>query len=1726
MRLYILLLFLISFTSLGYSQTCPTSVRVGSSCGSGTSCSPCSTSNCCHNCTGTIDVVAYETYVKRVLPQEWLNCWGSQTGGMNSLQAGAVAIRSYTIPRISALTSCHGANYDICRTTCCHVYSTTQQTNSNNAVDITAYYILVSGSTVQLTEYAAEQNNHSSCGNGFKGNGTGTWPCTSDGPCTGQSYNGHGRGMCQNGSARWATGLNFVNSSCTWQTSHGYGTKTWQQILSHYYPSWTLTTCGTPTPPPTNNDCASATTLTPSSSCNYQTFSTLNATQSIAATSPCNGFTNGNADDDVWFKFTANAGQAYTVRLLNGTSFDGVVDLRTGSCNGSSVACDDQPGNTGVVSSVTYTPSTTQTLYVRVYHYGSGSGGGSFQICVITSCTAPSQPVSISGATTVCQNGLHQYSVSSVSGATSYTWTLPSGWLGSSTTNSINTSAGSSSGTISVRANNSCGSSSTRTLSVTVQQPLTQPGSIQGNTTVCEGSSQTYSISSLSGASSYTWTLPSGWSGSSNGTSITTTVGSSNGIITVQGNNTCAGSSSRSLSITVNPTPARPGSISGNQDVCAGTSNQYSISTISGATSYTWSYSGGGTPSGNGTNITLNANSSGTLSVTANNSCGSSSSRTLSINVTSTPSQPGSISGNNNVCGGSQSYSISSVSGATSYSWTYSGGGTINGTGTSINFTPASSGTLSVIAINSCGSSSQRTLSITVTSAPSQPGNISGSTTLCQGTSQSYFIGSVSGATSYTWTYSGGGNPSGNGTSINFSPSTSGTLSVVANSSCGSSAPRNLTINVNQAPSAIISPSTNSTCSGDLVTLTASGGGSYQWSTGASSTSINVNPTNTTQYDVTVTLNGCTATASQTITVNPLPNITISPAAPTVCSGLSATLTASGGNNYVWSNGDTGPTITVSPSVSTTYMVTVTAANGCTATQSKTVTVSSVAGAMILPASASICSGGTTTLTASGGTGYVWSNGANTASITVSPTSTTTYIVTVTNNGCSVTLNSTVTVSSTPTASISTPNPLICSGESTTLTATGGTGYTWSNGANTASITVSPASTNTYTVTVTSSGCTSTANASQTVTVNPSPTANITPQSTTICSGETTLLTAGGNGSYLWSDGSTTASISVSPTTTTTYTVTVTLGTCSASASQTISVVGGLSTAISPQAASICSGDNVVLTANGGGNYQWSTGATTTSITVSPLSTTTYNVTMTAGGCSATQSAIVTVNQTPYPFSVNPPSISICPGGSGVQLESFANAQSYLWSPSAGLNSTIDSIVVANPSSTTTYTVVASNGNCSTTASSTITVSSQLTATIHPLNPVICLGGSVSLSATSGTTHLWSGPNGYTSYGQSITISTPGTYSVTVTTPGGCAGLANTSVVVIQNPTLIVDAGNNQAVSLGGTALLGGAPTASAGTPPYSYLWDPAATLNNPGIANPSASPTVNTTYNLIVTDINGCTATDDVSVTINACQSFALDSLAMNIPFNAGTYSVNLSAGVGCPWTVIEACSWLNFLVTSGNGSATLTFTVDENPLTSQRTCFVNVEGQILIVTQDAGCIPPVANFSGSPQTGLVPFSVTYTDLSTNAPTQWEWTFQGGNPTTSILANPIVEYIQAGAFDVTLKVTNSCGSYTDTKANYINIVTGIGDIILSENISVYPNPNTGMFKIIADVATSNPVEISIYSTLGQLLYSEQIMPISNKIDKDVTLANVTSGIYLVQLKVDGRAFYQKLVIE
>ncbi len=267
--------------------------------------------------------------------------------------------------------------------------------------------------------------------------------------------------------------------------------------------------------------------------------------------------------------------------------------------------------------------------------------------------------------------------------------------------------------------------------------------------------------------------------------------------------------------------------------------------------------------------------------------------------------------------------------------------------------------------------------------------------------------------------------------------------------------------------------------------------------------------------------------------------------------------------------------------------------------------------------STTICAGNSVTLTASGGSSYTWSTGSSATSIIVSPTSSTSYSVMDTSSACGGSAMISIMVDVQPTVSISS-GVTICSGSSAALAASGGGNYSWSTGATSSSIIVSPTATTSYSVSVTNSCGTSTASSSVIVTAKA--TAGISCQN--VCSGSLATLTASGGGTYSWSTGSTNSSVSTSVPGT--YSVIVSLGAgCSDTASCTVSVFANPLADAGPDV-TISNGSSVTLTASGGINYSWNTGTSLAAIVVSPAITSTYTVLVSdVNGCSATDTVHV-----------------------------------------------------------------------------------------------------------------------------------------------------------------------------------------------------------------------------------------------------------------------------------------------------------------------------------------------------------------------------------------------------------------------------------------------------------------------------------------------------------------------
>lgn len=471
-------------------------------------------------------------------------------------------------------------------------------------------------------------------------------------------------------------------------------------------------------------------------------------------------------------------------------------------------------------------------------------------------------------------------------------------------------------------------------------------------------------------------------------------------------------------------------------------------------------------------------------------------------------------------------------------------------------------------------------------------------------------------------------------------------------------------------PLPVITVSSDTVCAGQAATLTANGASSYLWSTGSITDTIIVTPVSPASYTVTGTSAlGCTQTGVGSVAVNLVPNVTVN--SDTICLGQSATLTANGANSYSWSTGAIVDSIFVNPTSTNSYTVTGTS-SGCTQSAIGIITVNYFP--LITVNSDTICEGETATLTAVGASSYSWSNGATIDSITVAPTSTTTYTVTGNPSSCPQTASGTVTVNFLPVVTIS-DDTILCKGDSTILTASGGTNYLWNNGSTSPMITVSPIATEAFTVTVSNGFCSSTAY--DTVFISPVPIATATEEE--ICAGQMATLTAAGGETYLWNNGNENASITVSPTITSTYSVIASIGSCADTASAIVTV-NPLPVVALGNDQTICEGQSVTLDAgNTGASYLWSTSETSQTVSVSEAGI--YWVIITLNNCLAKD----TISTFDAP-KVELHDASLCTTAP-ILLDAGNGASSYLWST----GSTSQSILVDEAGS---YSVVAIFGSC------------------------------------------------------------------------------------------------------------------------------------------------------------------------------------------------------------------------------------------------------------------------------------------------------------------------------------------------------------------------------------------------------------------------------------------------
>jgi len=904
--------------------------------------------------------------------------------------------------------------------------------------------------------------------------------------------------------------------------------------------------------------------------------------------------------------------------------------------------------------------------------------------------------------------------------------------------------------------------------------------------------------------------------------------------------------------------------------------------------------------------------------------------------------------------------------------------------------------------VPSCTNTASGSVSFTVVALPTVT---VASTPVCSGTNAT--VTATPGAPgnySYSWTFPAGAADPGNVAS--FSTAVPGTYSVIMTNlttTCPSiSVPVDVVIN--PLPTVSVSILNSPICPGQTAAVTAvpgvAGTYSYAWLVPAGVTPPgNVATFNTTiagAYSVVITNTSttCVSTlATANLVISPLPTVSVS--SSPVCAGTNATVTATPGAagtySYLWTvpAGATNPgnVATFTTSVAGAYSVVMTDSNTNCQSASAAVTVVINVQPTVTVTSPPVCTGTNATVTATplpaGNYSYAWTfpagatNPGNVASFSTSIPGLYSVIVTNTATSCqSTSVPVTVSINPQPTVAVSIVNPIICPGQSATVTATPGSAgtytYTWTvpagvtNPGNVPTFSATVAGVYSVIITNTVTLCPS-LSAAATLTISPLPT--VTVSSPPVCAGGNATVTAtpapAGNYNYVWTfpAGATNpgnvASFSTSIPGLYSVVVTNTVTNCpSASASTTVVInVLPVVTVTSPP---VCSGLNTTVTATpsvaGNYNYQWTVPAGATNPgNVATFSTSTagnYSLIMTdtTTNCPSASTAVtVIINPTP---TVTVASSLICSGGTATitATPGVPGNYSYVWTVPSGVTDpgNVNTFTTTIPG---TYSVQITDiiTTCVSTTTGTVTINPPPTVTVN--SPSVCPGLDATIIATPGApgtySYSWTVPAGATPPGDVATFSTSvlGIYSVVITDLATTCQSSSASGEVIASPAPTVTV-NDVSICSGAEATI----TATPGTglpSDYNYSWTVPGGAPNPGNVS-----TFNTTfagiYGVVITNITStCASTIDFgTVVISPTPTVSVTSPSVclgdnstitAIPVPSGSYSFawTVPAGVTNPGDVSSFTSGIagaySVVITNSNTgceSASASSTLTVNPL------------------------------------------------------------------------------------------------------------------------------------------------------------------------------------------------------
>jgi gliding motility-associated-like protein len=1099
----------------------------------------------------------------------------------------------------------------------------------------------------------------------------------------------------------------------------------------------------------------------------------------------------------------------------------------------------------GLIQDVTYlwndNLTSTQTNTV------SQSGNYSVTVTATNGCTNVSGPVSVTIETLPVVNLGND--ITQCGGTVTLNAGNPGAsylWSNGETTQTIVINASAS---ISVTVTNTCGSATSNTINVTINNlPTAANITPAGPIEICNGNSQLLSSSAANG---------NVWSPNGETSQNITVSASGSYFTTVTDGNGCTATSNIVVVTVSNPI----GQVNIGNDItqCGGT-----VTLNAGNPGATYLWSNGSTTQ------TILVSSTGTYSVDVTNACGTVTSNSVNITINTIPFPP-SISpggpvvfcqGNSVVLNSSEPTGNTWSTGATTPSIVISNSGTYTVTFTDANGCTATSAPLVV------------TEDIPLTSP-----NLGGPFVQCAG-SLILDAGIGLGSTTYQWNTGA--------TTQTISVSQSGSYNVVLTNSCGSVQSTDAEVTINPIPAApIITPLGQTTfCSGGSLILSSNISNGITWSTGETTQTITV--TQGGIYSVSFNDgNNCSSTSLPiTVTVQNQPVATDLGGPFTQCGG-NVTLDAQNagpGTIYLWNNNATSQVLTVQQSGS--YFVTI--ANTCGSVQSTTATVNilTVPTAPIITASGptTICSTDFVTLTSDNQQNYLWSNNETTQSITVNQTGD--YSVTFTAaNGCSATSNIISVNVQLPPVATDLGGPFTQCGGTIILDAGNaniGASYLWSNGETTQTIVVSTSGS--YSVEITNA-CGNVSSTTANITLFSAPNAPVISAngSTTFCQGGSVILTSSISNGILWSNNETTSSITVSNSGDYSVLFTDANG-CTATSNVITVVVDAPLIATDLGGPYTQCGGTITLDAGNpsvSNNYLWSSGQVSQSITVNTSGSYFVTITNSCGSVTST-TANVTINplpQTPTISASGP--IVFCQGGS-VTLTS-SSATDNTWS-----NGLTTQAITVNTSGSYTVSILDPSGCSATSIPTNVVVDLPLSSSITLGGPFVQCGGVITLdagNANTGASYLWS--NGAIS--QTIAVSQSGNYSVVVN--NSCGSVTSDTADITISPaaqTPIITANGPSTVCQGGSLILTSSET-------NNIQWNPG------GATTASITVTQSGDYTVTVNNGNGCTAVSQ-TFTVTFLNNITPVILGQDITQCGGSVNVDAGAQNGATyvWTDI----------------------------------------------------------------------------------------------------------------------------------------------------------------------------------------------------------------------------------